>query len=171
MPDKPIDILHSYKQKIIDALTESLEKNNRVASARLMQSVDVRITAFATNFEFVVLMEDYWRYVEEGRKKGAKMPPQLAMMKHVANRGIDYKRLMNFTKDKTGRIIPRKKPLTKDKALKTLAFLMGRKIKMTGIKPTHFIEEAFSTGIIDNMARDLSVALGREIALDLKFKK
>lgn len=170
MSDKPIDVLESYKQKIIDALAHSLEQNDRVASARLMQSVDVRIEAFATQFKFTILMEDYWKYVDGGRAKGAKMPPLNAMLKHIANRGIDYKRLMNYTKNKKGVIVKRGKPLSKDKALKQLAFLIGRKIKRTGIKPTHFVEEAFETGVIDDMARDISKALGREIALDLKFK-
>lgn len=171
MADTPRQILESYKQKVIDALTESLIANDRQASAKLLQSVDVKIKVFATNMEFVVVMEDYWKYVEYGRAKGKKMPPMDAMLKHIANRGVNYKSLQTMVKNKQGQLVKRKKPLPKDKALKTLAFLMGRKIKKTGIKATNFIEEAFESGVIDNLTRDLSKALAREIVLDLKFKE
>jgi len=170
MADSPRKILENYKQIIIDALAESLEKNNKIASAGLVQSIEVNIKAFATNMVIEVSMADYWKYVDGGRKKGSKQPPLNAMLKHIANRGIDYKKLQTMSKNSKGVLVKRKIPLTKEKALKTLAFLIGRKIKSTGIKPTNFVNEAMESGFMNDLTRDMSAALKREIVLDLKLQ-
>ena len=87
MADSPRQILENYKQKIIDVFVKSLEDNNKVARGLLQQSISVEVKAFATNMVIEVSMLDYWKYVDEGRKKGGKMPPMEAMLKHIADRG------------------------------------------------------------------------------------
>jgi hypothetical protein len=158
MADSPRQILENYKQIIIDALADSLEKNDRVAKGGLVQSISINIRSFATNMVMEISMADYWKYVDGGRKKGSKMPPIDAMLKHIANRGINYKGIQNTYKNKKGQIVKRKKPLAKEKALRTLAFLIGRGISRKGIKPTNFVDEAFDNNILDNMSKDLSTA-------------
>jgi hypothetical protein len=170
MADSPRQILENYKQIIIDALADSLEKNDRVAKGGLVQSISINIRSFATNMVMEISMADYWKYVDGGRKKGSKMPPIDAMLKHIANRGINYKGIQNTYKNKKGQIVKRKKPLAKEKALRTLAFLIGRGISRKGIKPTNFVDEAFDNNILDNMSKDLSTALGREILIDLNLE-
>lgn len=170
MADSPRQILENYKQIIIDALADSLEKNQRVAQAMLRQSISINIRSFATNMVMEISMLDYWKYVDGGRKKGAKMPPINSMLKHIANRGINYKGIQNNYKNKKGQLIKRKKPLAKEKALRTLAYLIGRSISKKGIKPTNFVDEAFNNNILDNMSRDLSTALGREILIDFNLE-
>lgn len=170
MADSPRQILENYKQIIIDALADSLEKNDRVAKGGLVQSISINIRSFATNMVMEISMADYWKYVDGGRRKGSKMPPIDAMLKHIANRGINYKGIQNTYKNKKGQIVKRKKPLAKEKALRTLAFLIGRGISKKGIKPTNFVDEAFDNNILDNMSKDLSTALGREILIDLNLE-
>ena len=170
MADSPRKILENYKQIIIDALADSLEKNDRVAKGGLVQSISINIRSFATNMVMEISMADYWKYVDGGRQKGSKMPPIDAMLKHIANRGINYKGIQNTYKNKKGQIVKRKKPLAKEKALRTLAFLIGRGISRKGIKPTNFVDEAFDNDILDNMSKDLSTALGREILIDLNLE-
>jgi hypothetical protein len=170
MQDSPRKILENYKQIIIDALADSLEKNDRIAQGLLVQSISINIRSFATNMVMEISMADYWKYVDGGRKKGSKMPPINAMLKHIANRGINYKGIQNSYKNKRGQLVKRKKPLAKEKALRTLAYLIGRSISKKGIKPTNFVDEAFNNNILDNMSRDLSTALGREILIDFNLE-
>jgi hypothetical protein len=170
MQDSPRKILENYKQIIIDALADSLEKNDRIAQGLLVQSISINIRSFATNMVMEISMADYWKYVDGGRKKGSKMPPINAMLKHIANRGINYKGIQNSYKNKRGQLVKRKKPLAKEKALRTLAYLIGRSISKKGIKPTNFVDEAFDNNILDNMSRDLSTALGREILIDFNLE-
>lgn len=170
MQDSPRKILENYKQIIIDALADSLEKNDRIAKGLLVQSISINIRSFATNMVMEISMADYWKYVDGGRRKGSKMPPIDAMLKHIANRGINYKGIQNSYRNKKGQLVKRKKPLAKEKALRTLAYLIGRSISKKGIKPTNFVDEAFDNNILDNMSRDLSTALGREILIDFNLE-
>lgn len=170
MADSPRKILENYKQIIIDAIAESLEKNDRIAKGLLVQSISINIRSFATNMVMEISMADYWKYVDGGRKKGSKMPPIDAMLKHIANRGINYKGIQNNYRNKKGQLVKRKKPLAKEKALRTLAYLIGRSISKKGIKPTNFVDEAFDNNILDNMSKDLSTALGREILIDFNIE-
>lgn len=170
MQDSPRKILENYKQIIIDALADSLEKNDRIAKGLLVQSISINIRSFATNMVMEISMADYWKYVDGGRKKGSKMPPIDAMLKHIANRGINYKGIQNNYRNTKGILVKRKKPLAKEKALRTLAYLIGRSISKKGIKPTNFVDEAFDNNILDNMSRDLSTALGREILIDFNLE-
>ena len=170
MQDSPRKILENYKQIIIDALADSLEKNDKVVQGLLVQSISINIRSFATNMVMEISMADYWKYVDGGRRKGSKMPPINAMLKHIANRGINYKGIQNSYRNKKGQLVKRKKPLAKEKALRTLAYLIGRSISKKGIKPTNFVDEAFDNNILDNMSRDLSTALGREILIDFNLE-
>lgn len=170
MADSPRKILENYKQIIIDAIADSLEKNDRIAKGLLVQSISINIRSFATNMVMEISMADYWKYVDGGRKKGSKMPPIDAMLKHIANRGINYKGIQNNYRNKKGQLVKRKKPLAKEKALRTLAYLIGRSISKKGIKPTNFVDEAFDNNILDNMSKDLSTALGREILIDFNLE-
>jgi hypothetical protein len=170
MADSPRQILENYKQIIIDAIAESLNKNDKVVQGGLVQSISINIRSFATNMVMEISMADYWKFVDGGRKKGAKMPPINAMLKHIANRGINYKGIQNNYRNTKGILVKRKKPLAKEKALRTLAYLIGRSISKKGIKPTNFVDEAFDNDILDNMSKDLSTALGREILIDFNLE-
>lgn len=170
MADSPRQILENYKQIIIDAIAESLNKNDKVVQGGLVQSISINIKSFATNMVMEISMLDYWKFVDGGRKKGAKMPPINAMLKHIANRGIDYKGIQNNYRNTKGILVKRKKPLAKEKALRTLAYLIGRSISKKGIKPTNFVDEAFDNNILDNMSKELSTALGREILIDFNLE-
>lgn len=187
MPDSPIDVLIKYKQRILDAVTESLDKNDKVASAGLRQSAEVQYVIFTTEVSLILYMNSYWKFVEEGVdgtqvRRGSpykftkKNINQKAMLKHIADRGdwhiAKVKSIQKEYKDKDGKIVQRKKPLPADRARKTLAFLIGRQIAQKGIKPTHFVDEAlYQSTIIDELTEDLSEALGREIELNLQINK
>ena len=165
----PYDILREYEQTITDALIKSLESNDKVASGLLAQSIEAKTKIFGQTISLQVYMNDYWKYVDQGRKKGSKQPPQDAMLKHIALRGEWHvKKVNDLSKFRVvkGKQIARKTPLPLDKARKTLAFLIGRSIKKHGIKPTNFVEEGIS-GIERQLEADLLEAVGRQIEVQL----
>lgn len=188
MADSPRQILENYKQKIIDAFIQSIEKNGKVASGMLSQSVSVNIRAFATNMVIEVEMEKYWKFVDGGvdgwgqnnkgefkYKKDGKIIPIQAMLKHIKNRGLTP-RATNLKKARLERSLKNK---TVKKALKqknkadqytSMAFALGYNLKKHGLKPTNFVNEALESDVFDNLTRDISVALGREILIDFNLE-
>ena len=70
-------ILKKYKQGTIDALTDSLQKVDRVSTGELSQSVDVRVFEDGGVVSFQIIMEDYWKFVDigvDGRLKKVGSP-------------------------------------------------------------------------------------------------
>ena len=168
----PYDILREYEQTITDALYKSLESNDKFATGLLAQSIEAKTKIFGQTISLEVYMNDYWKYVDAGRKKGSKQPPQDAMLKHIAVRGDWHvKKVNDLSKFYTvkGKKIARKNPLPLDKARKSLAFLIGRSIKKKGIKPTNFVEEGID-GIQAQLEKDLLEAVGRQIEIELTVK-
>lgn len=166
----PYDILREYEQTVTDALIKSLENNDKVASGVLAQSIEAKTKIFGQSISLQVYMNDYWKYVDGGRKKGSKQPPQDAMLKHIAVRGEWHAKkasdISKFYTNKKGLKVARKNPLPMDKARKSLAFLIGRSIKRKGIKPTNFVEEGI-VGIERQLEADLLEAVGRQIEVQL----
>lgn len=167
MANTPREVLQDYSQKFIDAFHKSIERHNRMASGNLWQSVKAPVKVMGQKVVLEIRMDDYWRWVNDGRKAGSKQPPTAAMLKHIANRRMNYKDIQNFYTNKKGLKIKRKKPLQKDVALKTLAFLIGRKIKKKGIKPTHFADEVIESNLINEMEKELSISVGRMIKVEI----
>jgi hypothetical protein len=167
MANTPREVLQDYSQKFIDAFHKSLEKHDRLASGVLWQSVKAPVKVMGQRVILEITMNDYWRWVNDGRKAGSKQPPPQAMLKHIANRGVDYRGLQNYYTNKKGLKIKRTKPLSKEKALNTLAFLIGRKIKKKGIKPTHFADEVIESNLVNEMEKELSISVGRLIKVEI----
>lgn len=166
----PYDILREYEQIVVDALRKSLEDNNKVAQGLLQASIEPKTRIFGQTVSLGIYMLDYWKYVDGGRKKGSKQPPQDAMLKHIAVRGEWHAKkasdISKFYTNKKGLKVARKTPLPMDKARKSLAFLIGRSIKRKGIKPTNFVEEGI-VGIERQLEADLLEAVGRQIEVQL----
>ena len=171
MANTPLDVLQDYSQKFIDAIHSSLERNDRLASGLLWQSVSAPVKVMGQKIVMTIEFDSqtkYWRWVNDGRKAGGKQPPPQAMLKHIANRGISTAKIQNFYKNKKGLQIKRKKPISPQKARNTLAFLMGRSIKKKGIKPTNFLDEVLESDLVTEMESAISKSLGRMITLEIK---
>lgn len=102
-------------------------------------------------------LEDYWKYIENGRRAGAKMPPITAIKNWIERKNI-IPRPMTLRNGKT--VVPN---------TKSLAFLIARSISKKGIKPkpllkkslelskNNFIDkikEALTNDIIQNVFND-----------------
>lgn len=160
----PRQVLDNYSQRFIDALQESLTKHDRVSAGGLWQSVKAITKIYGQKVVLEISMEDYWKWVNDGRKPGGKQPPPEAMLSFIRNRGITPKLI---AKNK-GLKKHERKPLNKEAQYKSLAFLIGRSIKKHGIKPTHFADEVMDKGkLIMEFKKDLNLAVGRNIKIEI----
>ena len=76
---------------------------------------------------------DHWKYVEYGRRKGAKQPPPSVLKNWIKIKPLRLRDLSS------GKFIEKN-----DRNISSAAYLIGRKIKEKGIKPRFFFRDAFN---------------------------
>lgn len=118
------DVLERYSTEFVNELQMKLLENNSNASGTLVNSLHYIIEKGGTSVSVSIGLEDYWKYVENGRGAG-KFPP------------IDKIREWIRVKPVIPEVINGKLP-----TVEQLAFLISRKIALEGTKGTHFFTEA-----------------------------
>ena len=168
----PKEVLQSYTQRIHDALVKSLHDVDRIARGGLAQSIRVETKVYGQRVALEVSMLEYWEFVEEGRRKGAKQPPQQAMLDFIRDRGLKVELSNKSTKKikslKNKTVKKGLKQVSRDKKLKSLAFLIGRSISRKGIAPTHFASKVLNKSLVDEIKADLRESVGRSIQVEIK---
>lgn len=147
------NILTKFGKELVLALEKSLSKK-KDTTGRLRGSIKFRMRIFGSEHQFNLLMEDYYKWVDEGRPAG-KAPP------------IEPPVLLNWIKKKSSLSLGKKQKL-KEYQYKSLAFYVGRKIKRFGIKPTYFYSNVINDGRIERLKKDLSAELKKEVLIELK---
>ena len=103
----------------------------------LRKSINYEVEVFKNSFGFYIEMEDYGKYVDKGRKAGKGVPPHV--LYNSQGTGWIQKKPIRLRDLKTGEFL-KETP----SRMKSLAFLINRKIKEEGIAATNFISEPFS---------------------------
>ena len=127
-------------------------KRRRIdSSGKLRKSINYSLKTHKNSFSFFIEMEDYGEWVDKGRKPGKGIPKD-ALFKWIKTKPIRVRDLKtnSFVKQTESRI-------------KSLAFLINRKIKEEGIAATNFLKEPF-----DKKFKDLPNELLEAYALDLE---
>lgn len=119
------EVLNRYGQFFIEQARTNLGKNRSNASMTLNDTMKSIVTVVDDHYKVEIELQDYWEYVENGRKPG-KFPP--------------VNRIKEWISVKPVRPYPdaRGKLPTVDQ----LAFLIGRKIATEGIDPKPFFKPA-----------------------------
>ena len=122
--DGILRIVQNWGNELIAQMQNRLRINKTNATSSLYESINPEIKGTQRGYRLTVLMEDYWQYVEEGRRAG-KMPP----IKNIYE-WIRYKRPMQ-----------EKIQQSPDKiaATKSLAYVIARKIGQKGTKAQPFV--------------------------------
>lgn len=101
-------------------------------------------------FNIEINIADYWKYIEYGRRAGAKMPPVNVIEKWITKKNI----------------VPRPITLEPDKQVipttKSLAFVIARSIGIKGIKPRPYLNDS-----LDEVRLNLINKLKDSITKDL----
>ena len=124
--DGLLRIVQNWGNELSENLRNTLRKNKTNASSVLSQSIASIAKPTPQGFNLKVEMEDYWQYVEEGRRAG-KMPP----IKNI------YEWIQ--TKKSVQTLISRSKD--KRKATQSLAYVIAQKIAKHGTRAQPFIRQ------------------------------
>ena len=118
MFDNVRKVLNEFGKLLVDTYRDKLTNEKVNASKTLFNSISYIVEGNGTNFVVKLKLEDYYKYVENGRKAG-KFPPINKIEKWVEIKPV----------------IPRPMANGKLPTTKQLAFLISRKIALEGIKP------------------------------------
>ena len=115
--------LAQYGDAIADRYKTNLEASGRRATGNLITSVNTTVTTDEQSFTIELQLEDWWKYVEEGRGPG-RFPP------------VD--KILEWLRVKP--ILPTPMANGKLPTEQQLAFLIGRKIANEGFQGTYDLE-------------------------------
>lgn len=163
-------ILKEYGLLIINALKNNLAESKHNASYVLSQSISFGVKIFGNTYTMEIQMENYWRWVEYGRKAG-KFPPLDPIIKWTAQKG-------EFSINEAARSFGRKsRKIDRTAIRRQLAFLIARKISKKGTPPTRFASKVLGQPFIDrgeltgplwdNLRNDLTNQIGKQIIIQV----
>lgn len=167
--DSVENVFLHYKSEIIKSLVANLREHDKDQPGKLIQSIDVDIEVEGTKVSFTLKMEDYWKWVDMGRRKGSKQPPIDAILNFIKVRGLKNdvsklrKKKIKNVQNKT--IRKAYKQISAEAKRKQLAFLIARGIKQHGIKPTYFFSDVINEELYLKMKQDISTAIGKDIQI------
>lgn len=110
---------------LVSQYRDVLARDGINATDRLSNTAGVEVTKGATFWDLSLRLEDYWKYVEYGRRAG-KRPPIDAIEKWIEAKPVIP------TPDANGDI----------PTPHSLAYLIARKIGLEGTTPRHALQEA-----------------------------
>lgn len=170
-------ILDKYGKELVAGVKENMTKPqtrinsqgqtysaNPIASGNLFKSIKFNVKYFGKYWEFNLISEDYFGALDKGRGGAKDSNPkfyQSNIYNWVKRKGLTMQGQLS------------KKKLSKipnlDKQQQSLSFLIKRKINRKGFKGygfyTNFMKQS---NWVNRFEKDLSVAFGKEITLDLK---
>lgn len=139
-------VLQDYAKEAEEIYKYQIALGGKNASRKLTDTIKSNVIVGSQAYEVSLTLQEYWKYIEEGREPG-KFPPVKALMDWISVKPV----------------IPRPDADGNFPSPKQLSFLIGRKIKEEGIKPFPALETTKEE--LDKIYHEkLSVALGHDIS-------
>ena len=138
------EVLERYGQLLVTKYQSYVPE----ASGKLVQSVRYELNYGENSYEVGLWLEDYWKYVEHGRKAG-KFPPLSKIEEWIKVKPV-------IPRPYNG-ILPTEKQL---------AFLIGRKIAQEGIEPKNVLKRT-EDEVRDDMIMSIKQAIMEDIQEDI----
>ena len=117
--------LKDYAEEVRALYRQRLIQDDKFASGKLIQNMKTDVKVMGTTFTVVLYLEDYWKYVEEGRGPGKKWPPRDKILEWIKIKPIE----------------PEERDNKKLPTPEQLAFLIQRKIGVEGIEAGHQLRD------------------------------
>lgn len=147
-------LLNSFAQTIVNRYKDKISE---YASGKLYKTIDYTITSQNDSYLVTINLEEYWVFLENGRRAGAKMPPVSAIENWI----------------KVRKILPRPVTLKSGKqrvpTIQQLAYVIARSISRKGIAPRPFMSESINQTIEDFKSK-LSAAVREDVLDNLEQK-
>lgn len=167
---KIIEVLTIWGEDLVNdtkAEIDEIFKDGGGQTSDLSGSVNYKVLNKGGVINFQLTMNDYYKFVEAGRKKGAKGVPTEVLGKQWQNsKNINAVTVLKEINIKAG--IKSKKGLPYDKATKTLAFLIQRSIKKKGIKPRPFLNKVLTDERMNKLKQMLAPVIRNQFILEIK---
>lgn len=146
-------VLNDFGKFLVEEYKDNLILEDVNASDNLYNSVTYMVERNDKTFEVKLLLADYWKYVEKGRRAGGKFPPVSAI-----ERWIEVKP-----------VLPRPMSNGKLPTNKQLAYLIGRKIAIEGISPKPLLQRSVDD-VWNNMREFISEALAKDLQKEINIE-
>lgn len=145
-------IIQNWGNELISNMRSNLQKNKSLASRNLYQQIEPEISRSNTGYNLKVNMLDYWEYVENGRKPTRTNTPsnptlQKSLETWIVNKGIQ----LGNVKDRR-------------QAIKSLAYVIARKIHRNGTKARPFISPALTDKTLQTLSDRIGVYIAESLA-------
>lgn len=161
-------LLTSFGNKVVDALGRSLDRK-KDTTGELRDSIRFQVKILGTRTLFQLMLVDYYKWVDEGRKKGKGVPVNVlkswltypGTLEKIGAREAGIFAASKRNKAKKGLVaINRSK-------INSLSFLINRKIKNKGIKPTRFYSKVVNKTLIDELKKNLTEATKKDVLITI----
>lgn len=125
-------VLNDFGLELIAKYKDKLAEQN-YTEGELFKTIKLEGIKYKNGiFNIEINIADYWKYIEYGRRAGAKMPPINVIEKWITKKNI----------------IPRPITLKSGKQVipttKSLAFVIARSIGIKGIKPRPYLNDSLN---------------------------
>lgn len=125
-------VLNDFGLELIAKYKDKLAQQN-YTEGELFKTIKLEGIKYKNGiFNIEINIADYWKYIEYGRRAGAKMPPVNVIEKWITKKNI----------------IPRPITLKSGKQVipttKSLAFVIARSIGIKGIKPRPYLNDSLN---------------------------
>lgn len=118
--------MEKYGEALVIEIVQQLKDADHVATGKLARSIDYELVEALDTISIGIKAEPYFAVVDGGRRRGAKPPPQDAILSW-----LKVKKIKGRDK-KTGKFIKQK----------SAAFLIARSIGKNGIKPAFIVKKS-----------------------------
>jgi hypothetical protein len=118
-----LEALEDYADLLKDEIITILKAHKK--DGKIDKTLKFWVNVLGTKYQLNLDIEDYFKYIESGRRKGAKQPPINAILKWIKQKNILPK------------IDKKLKP-------KQLAFVIARSISKNGIKALPILNKSIS---------------------------
>ena len=152
----------------IQNMRENLIENDSIASRVLLQSIKFNLTIFGSKIEANILMEDYWKNVDQGQKPGHR-PDLQKIIKWTVQKGLDISlssRQKKVAKSYKG-IRKKVKGLFKERNREQIAKRIVEKIYRVGTKPTYFASDVINPEWMQRVGQQLQLSGAKDIVFRL----
>ena len=155
-----MNVLEQYAQDVRNLYQDKLIENDRIASGKLLNSVEYRIIHNGQEYEVQLTLEEYWKYIEYGLQGGRNVSSPYSNPGWKA-----FPFILEWVKVKP--VIPRPDMNGRIPTQKSLAYLITRSIVKNGTMPGKEMQDAIDE--INALYRDkLVIALHEDMEVLMK---
>jgi len=137
-------------EKEFNEISQELYKEykKQLGDSEIAKSLSVSVSGKDGDFKIEIDINDYWVYIENGRKPNSKPPPLKAM--------INFVKKNNLPLNKGGKLY----------TVESLAYVIGRSIAKKGIKPKHSLQKSIES--IKSIDERLAEAFAKDVEIELQ---